>query len=172
MPSDTATAFVNKVLLKTATLTVCILVMVASHSSKNTVEQGIPCQSVVCHGLGSIPGPGTKIPQATMWSEKTEQKQTETEPGRTVVTETVESSQPEARTSWAVERVTLRCAFVCCSVVPSSLQPLGWSPTRLCPWNFPGKNTGAGCHFLLQRLFLTQGSNPGLVHSCTGRRIL
>ena len=38
-------------------------------------------------------------------------------------------------------------------------------PTRLLhPWNFPGKNTGVGCHFLLQGIFLTQGSNPGLPH--------
>ena len=34
----------------------------------------------------------------------------------------------------------------------------------LCPWNFPGKNTGVGCHFLLQGIFLTQGSNPHLLH--------
>ena len=26
-----------------------------------------------------------------------------------------------------------------------------WQPTRLpCPWDSPGKNTGVGCHFLLQ----------------------
>ena len=26
-----------------------------------------------------------------------------------------------------------------------------WQPTRLhCPWDYPGKNTGVGCHFLLQ----------------------
>ena len=30
--------------------------------------------------------------------------------------------------------------------------------------NFPGKNTREGCHFLLQRIFPTQGSNPGLLH--------
>ena len=30
-----------------------------------------------------------------------------------------------------------------------------------CPWSFPGKNTGVGCHFLLQGIFPTQGSNPG-----------
>ena len=29
---------------------------------------------------------------------------------------------------------------------------------------FPGKNTGEGCHFLLQEIFLTQGLNPGLLH--------
>ena len=28
----------------------------------------------------------------------------------------------------------------------------------------PGKNTGVGCHALLQRIFPTQGSNPGLLH--------
>ena len=31
----------------------------------------------------------------------------------------------------------------------------------LCPWGSPGKNTGVGCHSLLQAIFLTQGSNPG-----------
>ena len=35
------------------------------------------------------------------------------------------------------------------SVVSSSLWPCGLQPARLlCPWNFPGKNTGVGCHFL------------------------
>ena len=33
----------------------------------------------------------------------------------------------------------------------------------LCPWNFPGKNTGMGCHFLLQGIFPIQGSNPSLL---------
>ena len=38
-------------------------------------------------------------------------------------------------------------------------------PTKLpCPWNFPGKNTGVGCLFLLQHVFLTHGSNPHLMH--------
>ena len=32
------------------------------------------------------------------------------------------------------------------------------------PWDFPGKNTGVGRHFLLQGIFPTQGSNPGLLH--------
>ena len=34
----------------------------------------------------------------------------------------------------------------------------------LCPWNSPGKNTGVGCHSLLQVIFLTQGLNPYLQH--------
>ena len=51
------------------------------------------------------------------------------------------------------------------SVVSDSLRPRGLQPTRLlCPWDFPGKNTGAGCHFLLQGIFPTQESNPGLLH--------
>ena len=29
----------------------------------------------------------------------------------------------------------------------------------LCPWNFPSKSTAADCHFLLQRIFPTQGLN-------------
>ena len=32
------------------------------------------------------------------------------------------------------------------------------------PSDFLGKSTGVGCHFLLQGLFPTQGSNPGLLH--------
>ena len=32
------------------------------------------------------------------------------------------------------------------------------------PWDFPGKNTGVSCHFLLQSIFLTEGLNPGLPH--------
>ena len=38
-----------------------------------------------------------------------------------------------------------------------------------CPWNFPSKKTGMDCHFLLQGIFPTQGSNPCLLHC---RRIL
>ena len=34
----------------------------------------------------------------------------------------------------------------------------------LCPWDFPGTNTGVGCYFLLQKIFLIQGSNLCLLH--------
>ena len=47
----------------------------------------------------------------------------------------------------------------------SSLQPHGLEPIRLlCPWDSPGKNTGVGCHCLLQGIFPTQESNPSLLH--------
>ena len=36
-------------------------------------------------------------------------------------------------------------------------------PGLLCPWDSPDKNTGVGCHFLLQVIFPTQGSNSHLL---------
>ena len=47
------------------------------------------------------------------------------------------------------------CTFCCCcwvtSVMSDSVRPHRRQPTRLpCPWDSPGKNTGVGCHFLLQ----------------------
>ena len=54
-----------------------------------------------------------------------------------------------------------------CSVVSDSLQPHGLQPaTLLCLWDSSGKNTGVGCHFLLQGICPTQRLNPGLPH-CT-----
>ena len=42
------------------------------------------------------------------------------------------------------------------SVVSDSLQPHGLWPARLlCPWGFPSKTIGVGCHFLLQGVFPT-----------------
>ena len=60
------------------------------------------------------------------------------------------------------------CVSSNCLVSKSSPTPLrtqGLQPARLlCPWDFPGKNTGVGCHFLLQGIFLTQGFKPRLLH--------
>ena len=50
-------------------------------------------------------------------------------------------------------------------VMSNSLRRHGRWPTRLlCPWNFPGRNSLAGCHFLLKGIFPTQGSNLCLMH--------
>ena len=63
-----------------------------------------------------------------------------------------------------------RCWCSVTSVVSDSLWPHRWQPTRLlCPLDSPGKNTGVGCHALLQGIFLTQGSN---LHLLLGRQIL
>ena len=37
------------------------------------------------------------------------------------------------------------------------------SPGSLCPWDSPGKNSGVGCHALLQEIFPIQGSNLHLL---------
>ena len=56
----------------------------------------------------------------------------------------------------------------CCSVAklfPTLCNAMDLQPTRLlCSWNFPGKNTGMGCCFLLQGIFLTWGLNPHFLH--------
>ena len=52
--------------------------------------------------------------------------------------------------------------FISFTLVSDSLQLHGLQPaSHLCPWNSPGKDTGVGCH---SPLFLTQGSNLGLLH--------
>ena len=57
------------------------------------------------------------------------------------------------------------CPVCAHSVVSDSLRPHGLWPSRLLyPWNSPGKNTGVICHFLLQEIFPTKGSNPHLLH--------
>ena len=46
-----------------------------------------------------------------------------------------------------------------------SVQPHRRQPTRLpCPWDSPGKNTGVGCHFLLQCMNVKSESE--VAHSC------
>ena len=56
----------------------------------------------------------------------------------------------------------------CCqslSHVRLCCNPMDCKPARLlCPWDFPVKNTGVGCHFCLQGIFLTQRLNPSLPH--------
>ena len=49
--------------------------------------------------------------------------------------------------------------------------PMNYSTPSSCPWDFPGKNTGVSCYFLLQ-IFPTQGSNPSFWVFCIGRWIL
>ena len=58
-------------------------------------------------------------------------------------------------------QTNVSCSVVSdCLFVTNGLQ-LAW---LLCPQDSPGKNTGVGCHALLQGILLTQGSNPDLLH--------
>ena len=52
-------------------------------------------------------------------------------------------------------RVTQSCPTLCSTME----QP----PRLLCPWDLPGKDIGVGCHFLLHKIFPTQGLNPHLL---------
>ena len=61
--------------------------------------------------------------------------------------------------------VTTYCCCQVTSVVSDSMRPHRWQPTRLpCPWDSPGKNTGVGCHFLLQCMKVK--SESGVAQSC------
>ena len=42
--------------------------------------------------------------------------------------------------------------------------PLSMGFSKLCPWDSPGKNTGASCHFALQQISPNQGWNWWLLH--------
>ena len=69
----------------------------------------------------------------------------------------------EGRTSLRLSAVLGTC-MLNHSVVSDSLRPHGLQLVRLLrPWNSPSKSTGAGCHFLLQEIFPTQGLNPCLL---------
>ena len=50
----------------------------------------------------------------------------------------------------------------CCML--SHVTPWTAATRLLLSWDFPGKNTGVGCHFLLQGIFPSQGLNPHLLH--------
>ena len=57
-------------------------------------------------------------------------------------------------------------SFCCCLVTKLCLTlvtPLTLA-SLLCSWDFPGKNTEMGYHFLLQGIFPTRGLNPRLLH--------
>ena len=62
------------------------------------------------------------------------------------------------------------CVCVCVCVLDTRSCPALWDPMDHSPPHSsvhgisPGKNTGVGCHFLLQGIFSVQGLNLGLLH--------
>ena len=59
--------------------------------------------------------------------------------------------------AWCHQHISVCWIMQLC---PTPLWPYGLQPFRfLCSWNFPGKNTWAGCHSLSQGIFLTLESN-------------
>jgi len=70
----------------------------------------------------------------------------------------------------SVDYIYLCCAVLSCSVVSTVFDPMECSPPGYSVHgDSPGRNTGVGCHALLQGIFPTQGLNPCLLHC---RRIL
>ena len=71
---------------------------------------------------------------------------------------------------WFVNYISIKLFVLLCLVTrscPTLCNPMDCSPpgSSVCG-DSPGKNTLMGCHTLLQRIFPTQGLNPGLLH-CT-----
>ena len=58
---------------------------------------------------------------------------------------------------FALKEVTYVCVCVCAQLCLTLCDPMDCR--LLCLWDYPGKNTGVSCHFLLQGIFPTQGSN-------------
>ena len=64
---------------------------------------------------------------------------------------------------YALSHVTQSCPTLCNTLDCGQL-------SLLCPWDFSGKNTGVGYHFLLQGVLLTQESNSRLLCLLHGRQ--
>ena len=77
---------------------------------------------------------------------------------------------PTAGSSLILESEESQCYAKVTSVMSNSLRPHGLQLARLlCPWESLDKNTGVGCLFLFQGIFLTQGSNWWVSYvSCIG----
>ena len=71
-----------------------------------------------------------------------------------------EKSKQSDRKSWIIYTFICCCCLVT-SVMPDSVRPYGLQPARiLYPWDSPSKNTGVGCHALLQGNLLNQWIKP------------
>ena len=61
-------------------------------------------------------------------------------------------------------RVTMKAKVLVVKSCPTLANPGTIACQGPLSWGFPGKNTGVGCHSLLQGIFPTQGSNLGFLH--------
>jgi len=71
---------------------------------------------------------------------------------------------------WSESRSAAAAAAAAAKSLQScpTMQPHRWQPTRLpCPWDSPGKNTGVGCHFLLQCMKV-----KSVAHGNSGRQLI
>ena len=106
-----------------------------------------------------IPGGGTKIPKAT-WCRW---KKTERTKILNSLAEFKSGLEMTEETANALETISI-CVKVA-QWCPTLCDPMDYSlPGPSVHRDSPGKNTGVGCHALLQGIFPIQGSNPGLPH--------
>ena len=70
---------------------------------------------------------------------------------------------PQILMSWGITFPFLKCASFSLCLTLCNIMDCG-QPGSFVHGNFPGKNTLVGCHFIFQGIFLTQGSNLGLLH--------
>ena len=76
----------------------------------------------------------------------------------------LKTEQAQNGISYAKPHVTMKMKVKSLSLSDSFLPRRLYPTTLLHPWDFASKSTGVACHFLLQRIFPTQGQNPGLPH--------
>ena len=85
---------------------------------------------------------------------------------------------PEQVNFIRLTQIKKKCVHVCvCAQSRLTLRHHGLKPARLlCPWNFPGKNTGVGCHYLYCPInHSVQGQSLGLLDifgTCTSETLL
>ena len=107
-------------------------------------------------GLGLIPGLGTRshMPQLrpSIAKKKKDINSAMLKCKHSFVLSLLPFYHSESESEVPQSCLTL-CDLMDCSLSHSSIHEI-----------FAGKSTGVGCHFLLQRIFPTQGSNPGLPH--------
>ena len=72
----------------------------------------------------------------------------------------------ECPTIWtcAVVFSCLKVKVLVALLCPTLCHPMDCCLPDSCPWDYLGKNTGVGCHFLLHGIFPTQESNQNLLH--------
>ena len=110
-----------------------------------------------CFGLRTEGRPGRSWMTRRAWKE------------RSLAVSLIVVSEWQGRTSGP--GLLICCCCLVTQLCPTLFQPMDcrnpWTffwPRLLCPWDFPGKNTGVVCHLRLQGIFPILGSNPYLLH--------
>ena len=151
-----------------------------------TIGQSCWEQKLQLNGEVSL-GPGWRIPKQTQWGHLS-QSGTQPPPlthshtaipspclgfqrptaGRAVLGNQCVPTAAQSRDTEAYQDLPTKAGLnMCCLTgikAPEGLPRLSYLSRLLCPWDFPGKDTQVGGPFLLQGIFLTQESNPGLPH--------